>query len=221
MRRYSFSDLELPENRRELVDALKSGQIMAYPTDTLYGLGGRADMETVCRSIDRLKTRPEGQVYSVALSSISMLDKIIHCDDPQEKALMKSILPGPYTIVVRLKERYRIPVNQYGETLGIRIPLLPLIQKLIEEIGTPLITTSVNRSGEPALTDPDSIAKQFPSIHLLIDAGNRVNQPPSTLLDISRGQPFSILRRGAGLEQLASIMEQLNLSWTFPSGTVP
>lgn len=221
MLRIPLADLEHRDNRKDLVSALRSGQTMIYPTDTLYGLGGRADLDTVCRAVDHLKARPQGQIYSAALSSVTMLSTMVTCPDPRERALLDAILPGPYTIVFRLKDGCRIPANRYQETLGVRIPQFPILLELIEELGFPLITTSVNRSGEAPLTDPETIAGEFPSVDLLLDAGVLARRSPSTLLDISRGQPYPILRRGAGLEKLFASMEKLNLSWSIPADTVP
>lgn len=188
---------------------------MAYPTDTIYGLGGRADLSSVCQTIDRLKSRPEGQAYSVALGSLNMLTKIISGESEKELQLLKSILPGPYTLIIRLNSSYRLHANQLHHTLGVRIPMLPPILELIETLGLPLISTSINRSGDSALNDPTAICAQFPGIDILLDAGKLPDQPPSTLLDLSSGQPYTILRRGAGLDRLISNLDTLDLGWRF------
>jgi len=198
---------------RELITALQKGQILAYPTDTIYGLGGRADEPTVCQTINRLKKRPSGQIYSVALGSFAMLTSIISYSNKKEASLLNSILPGPYTLIVNLIPAYRIPANQYQSTLGIRIPHLPLILKLIDGLDAPLITTSINHSGERPLNQPAEIIKQFPEIDILIDDGNLPKLIPSTILDISKGEPYTILRQGAGLDRLTSRLEELSLDW--------
>ena len=195
-----FHLLEQREVTKELAEALEKGQTLVYPTDTVYGMGCRADSDQACKLIDRMKNRPSGQVYSVALGSLSMLNPMILLQDNREKKLLDSILPGPYTVLVRLRDTYRIPANQHLETLGIRIPKLPLLQKLISELSFPLVTTSVNRSGEAPQSDPTEILKCFPDIDFLLDAGPLWHTVPSTILDISGGQPYIIRRRAAGFQ---------------------
>lgn len=221
MLRIPLADLDLPQTRQELAGALQEGLIMAYPTDTVYGLGGRADLDSVCRAIDRLKARPAGQVYSVALASLAMLPRLVVCTDERERQLMDAILPGPYTLLVRLQDSYRLPANQFQAVLGVRIPRLPSLLGLIQETGTPLITTSVNCSGQPPLNRAEDIIEQFPEIDCLIDAGELPVQPPSTLLDISAGQPYLIRRRGAGLEEVLAVLNRLGLAWDFMPRTAP
>jgi L-threonylcarbamoyladenylate synthase len=205
--------LDDPAVRLGLVEDLKAGKIAVYPTDTLYGVGGRGDLPAVCLALDRLKKRPAGQVYSVALGSMEMLKALAWIEDDRLWTLLTRVLPGPYTFVIRLLPAVRLPASGYGPTLGIRIPDLPPLTRLITELNAPLITTSINRSGEPPMHESARIREAFPSLDLLIDAGDLPQTAPSTLLDMSTPEPFALLRRGGGFEALVACLDELGLGW--------
>lgn len=202
-----------PEVQARLVREIGNGKVIVYPTDTIYGVGGRADQQSVCQAVDKLKSRPSGQIYSVALSSLDMVQNLAELRDPKKWSLLERLLPGPYTFVVGLRSGIRLPANGFGSNLGIRVPLFPPLTKLISALGIPLITTSINRSGEPPLREPGMIREQFPGIDILIDAGDLPQAAPSTLIDISTDAPCTILRPGSGLDKLVKTLDELNLCW--------
>lgn len=154
----------------EACEILHNGGIIVYPTDTLYGFGVDATNPKAIDKINRLKGRT-GPV-SVIAPDIGTAKTWIKCTKT-EWSLIKEKLGGPTTVIVPVVDAIvHDSVLGPHHTLGIRIPHQPVILELVKQLGKPLTTTSVNRSGRPALNDPDCILSEFDrECDLLIDAG--------------------------------------------------
>ena len=149
---------------------IKSGGIIVYPTDTLYGFGGDATDSVVINKIYHIKKR-RGPI-SVLVSNISMAFEISNLSE-EEKIILSQNLGGANTIIVPAKERVLCP-EIYGPnySVGIRMPDHHFGKNLVQTLKYPITTTSVNHTGEPPLNDPDDIMKQFGNkIDLMVDEG--------------------------------------------------
>lgn len=183
---------------------LGNGGVMAYPTDTLYGLGGSFFSTAAIRKIDALKKR-RGLPYSVCVGSLAMLSSLV-ADIPEIfPSRLSGLLPGKFTFLFKPNPVIRAELLKESGKIGIRIPGLPPLLQLIEALHLPLFSTSVNRSGRPPLNDPRLIAREFPELDLLIDGGVLPPSPGSTLVDLTVAPP-TILRRGADLEKIKAIL---------------
>ena len=173
---------------------LAAGGIIAYPTDTLYGLGVDADNSEAMKNLHDLKGRPEEKPISLMLSGIKMLFAIFPDLSLGEKNLINEFLPGELTIVLKK------PVHAKfisGETVGIRIPRNFFCNELVAYYGKPITTTSVNLTGgEPAKNANEVLNNFSGKIDLLIDGGESPNREGSTVVQAIR-EEIKILRHGA------------------------
>jgi L-threonylcarbamoyladenylate synthase len=173
--------------------------ILIYPTDTLYGLGGNFFSSIVMEKIDILKNRHD-MPYSVIVPGLDMLDDLVDNIPQAFRTMYQELLPGKFTFLFKVSQSIDPVLVKGSDKIGIRIPNFPIILKLVEVLGFPLISTSVNRSGEPPLNDPDAIIKHFssPGLNkfplLLLDAGPLPDSKGSTILDITQ-TPAKCIRK--------------------------
>jgi L-threonylcarbamoyladenylate synthase len=200
-----FAEILAPGNLKNIHDCLYGNGVIAYPTDTLYGLGGNFFSMAVMQKIDVMKKRHD-LPYSVAVGSLGMLEALVaEIPDIFYNRLQK-LLPGKFTFLFKPNSTIAPALLKNSERIGIRLPSLPLLLRLIETMELPWISTSVNRSGHPPLNDPAQIAREFSDIDLLIDGGVLPASPGSTLVDVTATPP-RIIRRGADLEKIMAILD--------------
>lgn len=179
----------------EAVDVLRKGGVLIYPTDTLYGLGANARNREGVKKLREIKGRSRGLVFSVMFSDIDELIRYVHIDAAYNPAL--KMLPGPYTFVFPSKKKLPDGVIGPGIGVGVRIPDHALARNIAREFGGPIITTSVNRTGDPPLTEPSEIREAFEKeADLFIDSGKIPGKASTIISFISR--PPKVLRLGAG-----------------------
>lgn len=185
---------------------LKNGGIVLYPTDTLYGLGVNAFNEEAIKRLYRLKRRPPDKPISIYLHDTKWIGKVAHLN-PKVERIIKKLLPGPFTII--LKKRDRVPQILTGgsEKIGIRIPDNIISRGLSKEF--PITSTSANISGMKTHNNIKDIIQQIGEVNLAIDAGP-LKGGPSTVIDLTTDPP-KILRKGAGIEKIKKIMVGLKL----------
>lgn len=176
------------------VAALKRGEVVAYPTETFYGLGVDALNEMALRRLRLLKGRKE-KAISVLVDGPDMLDRLCRKVPPRALALMERYWPGPLTIA--LPARRRIPAALLSEgCIAVRQSSHPVAQALVAQLGSPLTTTSANRAGEPPLTTPEAVDESFAGACRVLHAGATAGGAPSTLVRV-RGDRLEVLRMGA------------------------
>ncbi len=195
-----YKDILLPKNLEIIQNIVENNGVIIYPTDTLYGLGGNFFSMAVMETIDRIKNRKD-LPYSVAVSSIEMLDPLVDTIPAVFYDLYEKLLPGKFTLLFKASKSLNKTLLKNSDKIGIRIPNVPNILKLIGTLNTPFISTSVNRSGEPPLNDPRAIIRQFAdskapyTVPLQIDAGVLPESKGSTILDIT-DTPIKCIRKG-------------------------
>jgi len=173
------------KSRRLIKESLRSGKVAVLACDTIYGFVGRApDTEGLIRSI---KGRGEHTPFLQLISDMEVLSDV-SAILPRTDIL--SMWPGPFTFILQLKN---------GGTAGFRIPEDPSLRFLLKEVGFPLFSTSVNRSGRPAMNNPAEIEVEFGNeIEVIEDSGLFHGRLPSTVVDLTI-TPYRILRQGAGI----------------------
>ncbi|MBN1325995.1 threonylcarbamoyl-AMP synthase [Candidatus Falkowbacteria bacterium] len=179
-----------------VVEILKSDGIFVYPTDTIYGLGCDIFNKEAVEKIYQLKGRDRRKPLSIICSDIKEAAKYAIIQDYAYR-LMKKVLPGPYTFV--LKARSEIPKTflPKNRTVGIRIPNNQICLEAAKKLGNPIITTSLNISGQEVMASPSQLSKELTNkIDVIIDAGVLPRQP-SSIIDLSGDKPI-ILREGLG-----------------------
>jgi len=180
------------QTRKKVIEDMKIGKIFVYPTDTIYGIGCSAEVLDSVEKIEKAKGRESGKKFSVIAPGEEWIWK--HADMSKANMLFAdSLLPGPYTIVVKARPNAPVAVVSFEDkSMGIRIPKHP-IAEIIKEAGIPFISTSVNLSGEKPVSSIDEIPEEIKSItDWAIDAG-RISGLPSRVFDL-RGNDVKILR---------------------------
>ena len=182
------------------IKALLDQELFVYPTDTIYGFGGAAISEKVIETLYTLKERPVNMPVSMLVRDADMLNEYANIS-LKAKKLIDRFLPGALTLVLPAKE-ISLPDKLFSVKgyLGFRIPDHEFCRKLTQVFNEPVITTSVNISGRPALNRISDIEKQFGGkVDLLIsdrDLENKRNAKGSTVVMISEDDDLKLLREG-------------------------
>jgi L-threonylcarbamoyladenylate synthase len=193
------SILHIAENMDEQIDKaaelLRAGQVVAFPTETVYGLGANAlDPEAVAR-IFRAKGRPADNPLIVHIADPAYAGGIAEVPAPA-RLLMETLWPGPLTLVMRKKNNIPPVVTAGLSTVAVRMPAHPVALSLIISAGLPVAAPSANRSGRPSPTTADHVAEDMDGrIPLILDGGPCRVGIESTVLDVSES-PFTLLRPG-------------------------
>jgi tRNA threonylcarbamoyl adenosine modification protein (Sua5/YciO/YrdC/YwlC family) len=191
-------DPEHPNLRRlgKVVDILKKGEVIIYPTDTIYGIGCDIHKKKAIEKIYAMKGLGSKHLMSFICKDLSQAAKYVNIDN-RAYSILKRILPGPYTII--LEANRDVPKVLLGKrrTVGIRIPASPVANYLVENLGSPIVSSSTtNRSGE-SLLDPEDIYNEFGShVSAIIDMGFLGNDN-STVLSYENSE-WEVIREGKG-----------------------
>jgi L-threonylcarbamoyladenylate synthase len=171
---------------------LRSGGLVVYPTDTVYGLAADPSRPESLQRIYEVKGRPDEKAIAWLVASVDSARSACALDARSER-LASRFWPGPLTLVLRRID----PPPGALPTLGVRMPAHPAALAIISAFGGPLATTSANRSGEPsAQTATEALATIGFGVDLIIDAGPAPGGTESTVVDLSEGD-LRILRSGA------------------------
>ncbi|MFA6127764.1 MAG: L-threonylcarbamoyladenylate synthase [Bacteroidales bacterium] len=192
-----------PKEIDRVVEILKDGGVIIYPTDTVYGLGCDITKSKAIERVAQIKgMRPDKTNFSFIVYDLSHLADFTKPIDNQIYKLMKRNLPGPFTFILEANNNVPKILKSKKKTVGIRIPDNPIILEIIRVLGNPILTTSVH-SGDVILdytTDPELIHEDMgDQVDLVIDGGFG-NNIPSTIVDCT-GPEITIIRQGMGTLQ--------------------
>lgn len=187
-----------PQKRhiRRAAEILRSGGIVAYPTDTVYGIGCDLNDRKAIRRLIEIKDRPKRKPFSVICTDFKDISKFAVVSNYAYKT-MRRFLPGPYTFIVRASNEIPKLMVSKQRTVGIRMPDNPIVMELVHEFGGPLCTTSVELEGEETVHDPEDIHVRLKDhVALILDGGIAVSDH-STVVDLTVDPP-AVLRAGKG-----------------------
>lgn len=193
---------ENPEQKKidTIIDILQNDGVIIYPTDTVYAFGCSIMSRIAIDRLARLKDmKPGKHRFSLifdGLSQISEYAKNIHT--PIFK-VMKKALPGPYTFILHSSSKLPKLLNSKKKTVGVRVPDHNIPRTIVQELGFPIITTSIRDEDEIVeySTDPELIYEKFENMVDAIIDGGYGNNIPSTIIDCA-GDEFEVLREGLG-----------------------
>jgi len=178
----------------EIVATLKSGELVVYPTDTLYGVGADPFNENSVKKVYIAKNRPFDMPLSIAVSNEKMMESIAVLNDNARK-LIRKFLPGPLTIMLTKKPNLPDILTSGSNQIGIRIPDHPFAIRLIDKFG-PITSTSANLHSHPDPTESSIAQKDLKGhIGIFVDCGKTKFAEPSTILDVSEGL-VEVIRKG-------------------------
>ena len=200
---------------------LREGELVAVPTETVYGLAGNGLDERAVQAIYEVKGRPAVKPLSLMVPGAEAMR--LYCEDipPQAYSLAARFWPGPLTLVMKARPAVPEIVRAGGETVGLRCPDHPLTLALLREAGVPFAAPSANPSGAESPKTAQAVRDYFDGrIAAVVDGGPCGLGRESTLLDLSR-TPYRVLRRGAlGEEEIAAALADgmTVIGLTGPSG---
>ncbi len=181
----------LSSKREEVIKAIREGKVFVYPTDTIYGIGCNAEVSESVERIRRLKGRDGSKPFSVIAPSLEWIEENATAAK-ENMEFARSLLPGPYTVVMKAKTSAPASVVSGSGTIGIRIPSSPFTD-IVKEAGVPFVTTSVNLSGEEPIKRIEDIPREMrEGIDIIVDAGE-IDGLPSRVFDLT-GKELKILR---------------------------
>lgn len=185
-----------PRAIARVVESLKHGGIIAYPTDTIYGIGCSILCKKSIERIYQMKSRERKKPFSFICSSLSEISHYARVSNSAFK-LLKRYLPGPYTFVLEATRAVPDLLLTRQKTVGIRIPDNRICLDLVTALGNPIITTSANISGEEPVGDPSIIAGTFGGdLDFVVDGGILANGG-SSVVSLVNDLPL-VLRAGIG-----------------------
>jgi len=176
---------------------LKSGGLVAGPTDTVYGIFGRADDENTVKRIYSLKKRPEKKPLAIFVRDVTMARKYAYISDTKAEFLER-VWPGQVTVVFHHKEKLTVNLTGGEETIAMRIPENRFLRDILQKLGVPLAQTSANLYGKAPAKDIQKIREYFADAkeppELIIDGGELFGKP-SAVLGFTGAEPM-VLRTG-------------------------
>jgi tRNA threonylcarbamoyl adenosine modification protein (Sua5/YciO/YrdC/YwlC family) len=184
-----------PRKLQRAADAMRQGEVIVYPTDTVYGIGCALNQKRAIDRIYHLTGKDEAQPLTFVCTDLSDIARYAVVENPQYR-LLKRLLPGPYTFVLPATKEVPRMLLSKRKTIGIRVPEHPVAIELTKLLGTPIVSTSASYRGEEPLGDPAEIVARFKGIELVLDAGY-CGIIPSTVVDLTGSEP-AVLREGAG-----------------------
>lgn len=191
------STIEIKSQVEKGISILKMGGLVAFPTDTVYGLGSCATIPQAVEKVYEVKNRPKTMALPILVANESQISKFAEQVPPVAWRLIRRFMPGALTIVLTKSSLIPDIVTGGGTTVAIRIPAHPVPIALIEGLGAPVIGTSANLSGEPSpLTAEEVYAQIDDNVDLIIDDGRCPGGKESTVVDVTGKVPI-IVREGA------------------------
>ena len=189
--------MSIQEQVEKGISILKQGGLVAFPTDTVYGLGAWADHQPAVERVYRVKERPRNIALPLLLADISQIGGVAEPVPPIAWLLAHNFLPGALTIVLHKSNSVPDIITAGGITVAVRVPAHPVPIALVQGLGAPIVGTSANVSGKPSALTADEVYSQFGNkIDLVIDGGRCPGGRESTIIDVTGEEPI-ILREGA------------------------
>jgi L-threonylcarbamoyladenylate synthase len=196
----------IPRARRRL----QSGQVVAFPTDTVYGIGAHAFQPEAVAALYAVKGRPADKAIPILVAQIEDVARVARAVPPVAWRLVERFWPGGLTLVLPRSDRVPAIVTAGGDTVAVRCPDHPLPLALMNAVGAPLAATSANLSGQPSPATARQVIEQLAGrLPLIIDGGECPGGVASTVVDLSVSPP-RLLRAGAiPTEDLRALLPDL------------
>lgn len=184
-----------PEHVSEIVKALKNGQVVALPTETVFGLAIALNSAKALEKLIFLKRRDlnSGKVFTLVPEARAEIAKYAVLNKAARDYIAKYI-PGELTLILNKNPEFNHPYFNHFTTIGVRIPASSLFSQLLPETGPLLLTSANPRGGQPAISS-DEVKKMLPKIDMVVEGRTIEGKLPSTVLDLTGKKPI-VLRQG-------------------------
>lgn len=188
-----------PQDRliKQVVDQLRKGAVICYPTDTIYGIGCDIFNQKAVKRIYQLKRRAQEKPFSFMCADLKDLSQYCHVSNASYR-LMKKNLPGPYTFILPTSKLVPKIMTSKQKTVGIRVPANEICRALIKELGNPILTTSaIVDPDDPPMAEAYEMEERFGrQVDIIIDGGT-VFPSPSSIISLVNDE-IVVLREGKG-----------------------
>ena len=198
------SDNPSERHIRQIVDILKDGGVIIYPTDTVYGIGCDITKPRAIERIAQLKgIKPEKANFSFIVYDLSHLSDYVKPIDNHIFKIMKKNLPGPFTFILEANNNVPKLLKSNRKTVGIRIPDNNIIRNIVKTLENPILTTSLKDNDQilEYTTDPELIYEDYAKLVDAIIDGGFGNNVPSTIIDCTT-KDLEIVRMGTSMPQM-------------------
>ena len=184
-----------PRKIRRAVDALVAGDVIGYPTDTVYGLGCDMFNKKALNRLYQIKGMERTQMLAFVCRDMTEISRYAVMHDRVFKVLRK-YLPGPYCFILEATHDVPRAVQGHRKTVGVRIPNHPVALALVEGLGHPIVSSTAARHGETPHIDARELDVEFPGLAMVLDCGPG-GTDPTTVVDLTGERPV-VIRAGAG-----------------------
>jgi tRNA threonylcarbamoyl adenosine modification protein (Sua5/YciO/YrdC/YwlC family) len=184
-----------PRKIRRAVDALEAGEVIGYPTDTVYGLGCDMFNKKALNRLYQIKGMDRAQRLAFVCRDMTEIARYAVMHDRVFKILRK-YLPGPYCFILEATHDVPRAVQGLRKTVGVRIPNHPVALALVEGLGRPIVSSTAARHGELPHLDPRELDLEFQGLAMVLDCGPGGTEP-TTVVDLT-GEVPEVIRAGAG-----------------------
>jgi L-threonylcarbamoyladenylate synthase len=205
-----------PDGIREAAEILRAGSVVAFPTETVYGLGADAFSRPAIAEVYRLKNRPSWNPLIVHVPGVAAARELTSSFPEVADDLAARFWPGPLTLVLK-RAPHLHGVGADNDTIAVRVPAHPVALRLLEACGLPLAAPSANRSESISPTTAEHVVRSLPDVPLVLDGGPSSWGIESTVLDLTTGTP-TLLRPGAlGLRAIREVTGRIELPGDGPA----
>ncbi len=202
-----------PDIIARAADVLRGGGLVAFPTETVYGLGAHALESAAVRKIFAAKERPDWDPLIVHVSGVAMARSLAKTIPPHFERLANIFWPGPLTLIVEKADHVPDEVTARRSTIGLRVPRHPVAAALLGAAQVPIAAPSANRFGRPSPTRAEHVLDDLGErVDLILDAGPTLLGVESTVLDLTQSPPAILRPGGASREQLVAVLGAVTLA---------
>ncbi|XP_016145854.1 threonylcarbamoyl-AMP synthase isoform X2 [Sinocyclocheilus grahami] len=189
------------------VKALKAGQVVAVPTDTIYGLACVAQNSAAVRRVYDIKGRNGDKPLAICVGEIQDIYRF--CKVSVKEELLRDLLPGPVTLVLERSSTLNGDLNPFTKLIGVRVPDHPFMRRLCQMCGEPLALTSANVSAQTSSVAANEFEDLWPSLAVVVDGGpiGDKSRLGSTVVDLSVCSRYRIIRPGCALSATVQVLE--------------
>ncbi len=195
---------------RAAADAIRDGLLVIFPTETVYGLAADALNEDAVKKVIAAKGRNEKEPLPVQVASLNAVSQVAEFVPANARPLAELYWPGPLTLVLTRNASVPSIVTAGKETIGVRVPDHPVALALVKAVGSPIVATSANLTGEPPPTNAlDAVRGVGESAEVVLDGGDSRYGQASTVVDVTVS-PARVLRRGSiSVEDIRKVLGEV------------
>jgi len=209
----SYQEKDFQQKIKKVGEYLQNGAVVAFPTETVYGLGASLFQESAIQKVFQVKGRPNDNPLIVHIYSVDQIEELTARPPAVALKLIDHFWPGPLTLVLPKTKVVPNIATAGGQTVALRMPSHPVAQQLLQAAEVPVVAPSANLSGKPSATTAQHVWDDFrDQIDYIIDGGPSQLGVESTVLDLTTSQSTLLRSGGISVEQIETVIGPINVS---------